>query len=117
MQKKISTDTLARLLTNSALRPYELSSDASDEQKWVILCSLCKSLNRSMPKDSLIKINTNGALFNFSALAEMNETMLTQFFKTPDTLYKGIQEIIFDGFKKYIDSKYFKSIYSIEDCD
>lgn len=114
MAKQISTDNLARLLTSTALRPYSISNDANDEQKWIILCSLCKSLNYDIPNDVLVKSNTTGALFNFPALAALNETMLTQFFKTPDNLYTSIEEIIFNGFKKYIDSEYFKLKY---DCD
>ena len=117
MSKKMSVETLASILKNFTLRPYELLGDASDEQRWIILCSICKSLSRSMPKNLLVEINSNGALFNFSALAEMDKTMLAQFFNTPDTLYKSINEKIFDGFKEHIASAYFKNMYSIEDCE
>ena len=118
MSKKMSVDTIASILANFTLNPYNyLSGDASDEQKWVILSSICKSLSRSMPNNLLVENTPNGALFNFSALAEMNETMLAQFFKTPDTLYEGIKKIIFNGFKEYIEGTYFKNMYSIEDCE
>lgn len=117
MSKKMSVVTLATILKNFTLRPYQLSDNASDEQKWVILSSICKSLSRSMPKNLVVESNPSGALFNFSALAEMDETILAQFFKTPDTFYNSIHEIIFEGFKEHIETKYFKNIYSIEDCD
>ena len=118
MSKKMSVDTIASILANFTLNPYNyLSGDASDEQKWVILSSICKSLSRSMPNNLLVENTPNGALFNFSALAEMNETMLAQFFKTPDALYKRIKEVSFDGFLKHIEGDCFKNIYKIEKCE
>ena len=117
MSKKMSVDTLASILANSTLQPYNFSVDVSDEQKWVILSSICKSLSRSMPKNLLIESNPTGAILNFSALAEMDEKTLAQFFLTPDAFYNSIREKILDGFKEYVESSYFKNMYSIEDCD
>ena len=117
MSKKMSVVTLATILKNFTLRPYELSGNVSEEKKWIILCSICKSLSFSMPKNLLVEASSTGSLFNFSALAEMDETMLVQFFGTPDSLYNSICEKIFDGFKEHIESSYFKNMYSVEDCD
>ena len=119
MTKKFSTDTLnlAHLLLNITLRPYEQSSNVSDEQKWVILSSICRSLSLSMPKNLLVESNPIGSSFNFSTLAEMDEKTLAQFFLTPDSFYNSIREKILDGFKEYVESKSLKDIYMIEDCD
>ena len=107
MTKKFSTDTLnlAHLLLNITLRPYEQSSNVSDEQKWVILSSICRSLSLSMPKNLLVESNPIGSSFNFSTLAEMDEKTLAQFFLTPDSFYNSIREKILDGFKEYVESK------------
>ena len=119
MTKKISTDTfnIAHLLKNITLCPYEQSSNVSDEQKWVILSSICRSLSLFMPKNLLVESNPVGSNFNFSDLAEMDEKMLTEIFLTPDTFYNIIREKIIDGFKEYVESKSVRDIYQIEDCN
>ena len=117
--KKISVLNLAQMLINFTLKPYELSKgSATNEQKWIIMCSIIKSLKQSMPIDMLIKSDIFiDACFNFSALAEMDESMLMLFFTTPDALYKRINEVIYNGFIKRIESNYFKNLYKVEDCE
>ncbi len=120
MAKKISTDNLARLIENVALRPYELlESSVGAEERWMILTSTIKGLSKVVSEDVTVESSRfPSARFNISALAKMERATLIHFFTTPSDLYHKIHHMLFEGIREYVEkSEIFNNVYSVKDIE